>query len=94
MASAVQHVHPKTHDPRQTMHFYIDDFGATLKAEIPGRGYRLDLPSWVVTQYHYGPLARIGKNVCVSSRKCRPATARGSAFSKRPTASRWIDPKV
>lgn len=43
MASTVQHVHLKTRDPKQTMQFYIDNFGATLKAEIPGRGFRLDL---------------------------------------------------
>ena len=43
MAYGVQHVHLKTRDPKQTMQFYIDNFGATLKAEIPGRGFRLDL---------------------------------------------------
>lgn len=43
MAYAVQHVHIKTRDPKATAQFYIDNFGATLKAEIPGRGLRLDL---------------------------------------------------
>jgi catechol 2,3-dioxygenase-like lactoylglutathione lyase family enzyme len=43
MAFAVQHVHLKTRDPRQTAQFYIDNFGATLKDEIPGRGFRVDL---------------------------------------------------
>jgi 4-hydroxyphenylpyruvate dioxygenase-like putative hemolysin len=43
MAYGVQHVHLKTRDPKQTMQFYVDNFGATLKAEIPGRGFRLDL---------------------------------------------------
>ncbi len=43
MGIAVQHVHLKTRDPRQTMQFYIDNFGASLIAEIPGRGYRVDL---------------------------------------------------
>jgi catechol 2,3-dioxygenase-like lactoylglutathione lyase family enzyme len=43
MAYAVQHVHIKTRDPKTTAQFYIDNFGATLKAEIPGRGVRLDL---------------------------------------------------
>jgi catechol 2,3-dioxygenase-like lactoylglutathione lyase family enzyme len=43
MAYAVQHVHIKTRDPKQTAQFYIDNFGATVKAEIPGRGFRLDL---------------------------------------------------
>ncbi len=35
MAYAVQHVHIKTRDPKQTLQFYIDNFGATMKAEIP-----------------------------------------------------------
>lgn len=43
MAYGVQHVHLKTRDPKATMQFYVDNFGATLKAEIPGRGFRLDL---------------------------------------------------
>ena len=43
MAFAVQHVHLKTRDPKQTAQFYIDNFGATLKAEIPGRGLQVDL---------------------------------------------------
>ena len=43
MAFAVQHVHIKTRDPKSTAQFYIDNFGATMKAEIPGRGVRLDL---------------------------------------------------
>jgi catechol 2,3-dioxygenase-like lactoylglutathione lyase family enzyme len=43
MGIAVQHVHLKTRDPRQTMQFYVDNFGASLLAEIPGRGYRVNL---------------------------------------------------
>jgi catechol 2,3-dioxygenase-like lactoylglutathione lyase family enzyme len=43
MAYGIQHVHLKTPDPKATMQFYVDNFGATLKAEIPGRGFRLDL---------------------------------------------------
>ncbi|MGH7046564.1 MAG: VOC family protein [Stellaceae bacterium] len=43
MAYGIQHVHLKTRDPKATMQFYIENFGATLKAEIPGRGFRLDL---------------------------------------------------
>ena len=43
MAFAVQHVHLKTPDPQQTAQFYIENFGATLKGEIPGRGVRVDL---------------------------------------------------
>ena len=43
MSFAVQHVHLKTHDPKQTAQYYIDNFGATLKGEISGRGVRVDL---------------------------------------------------
>ena len=43
MNFAVQHVHLKTRDPKQTAQFYVDNFGATLKDEIPGRGFRVDL---------------------------------------------------
>lgn len=43
MAMEIGHVHIKTKDPRQTVQFYIDNFGAILKREIPGRGYQLDL---------------------------------------------------
>ena len=43
MAYEIQHVHLKTRDPKATMQFYVDNFGATLLAEIPGRGYRVSL---------------------------------------------------
>src|SRR5665213_1445259 len=43
MTFVVQHVHLKTHDPKQTAQFYVENFGATLKAEIPGRGFQVDL---------------------------------------------------
>ncbi len=43
MGFTVQHVHIKTHDPKQTAQFYIDNFGATMKGDIPGRGFRVDL---------------------------------------------------
>jgi catechol 2,3-dioxygenase-like lactoylglutathione lyase family enzyme len=43
MSFAIQHVHVKTRDPKQTMQFYIDNFGATYVAEIPGRGHRVNL---------------------------------------------------
>jgi predicted enzyme related to lactoylglutathione lyase len=43
MAFAVQHVHIKTNDPKETVQFYIDNFGATMKREVPGRGFQLDL---------------------------------------------------
>lgn len=43
MAYELQHVHLKTHDPKATAQFYIDNFGATMLAEIPGRGVRIRL---------------------------------------------------
>ena len=43
MAIAVQHVHLKGDDPKKTAEFYIDNLGATMIAEIPGRGFRLNL---------------------------------------------------
>ena len=43
MTFAVQHVHLKTPDPQKTAQYYIDNFGATVKAEIPGRGIQLNL---------------------------------------------------
>jgi catechol 2,3-dioxygenase-like lactoylglutathione lyase family enzyme len=43
MSFAVQHVHLKTRDPKQTVQYYIDNFGAKLKSEIPGRGFQVDL---------------------------------------------------
>ena len=44
MAMQLGHVHIKTkEDPRKVAQFYIDNFGATVKREIPGRGCQLDL---------------------------------------------------
>ena len=43
MAYEIQHVHLKTRDPKATAQFYVDNFGATLLAEIPGRGFRVSL---------------------------------------------------
>lgn len=43
MAYEIQHVHLKTRDPKATAQFYIDNFGATMLAEIPGRGVRIKL---------------------------------------------------
>ena len=43
MTFNVQHVHLKTPDPQKTAQFYIDNFGAKMKAEIPGRGVQVDL---------------------------------------------------
>ena len=43
MAIGVHHVHLKTRDPKETMQFYVDNLGATLIGEVPGRGYRVNL---------------------------------------------------
>jgi catechol 2,3-dioxygenase-like lactoylglutathione lyase family enzyme len=43
MAIAFQHVHIKTRDVAKTVQYYIDNYGATKKAEMPGRGWQLDL---------------------------------------------------
>jgi len=44
MAMQVGHVHIKTkEDPQKVAKFYIDNFGATVKRENPGRGCQLDL---------------------------------------------------
>lgn len=43
MAYEIGHVHLKSVDPQKTAAYYIDNFGAKLLAEIPGRGVRVDL---------------------------------------------------
>lgn len=43
MGFSVNHVHLKTPDPIATARFYMENFGATMKSEIPGRGVQLDL---------------------------------------------------
>jgi predicted enzyme related to lactoylglutathione lyase len=43
MTISFQHVHIKTSDVARTVQYYIDNFGATKKAEIPGRGWQVDL---------------------------------------------------
>ena len=43
MAFTIGHVHIKTRDPKQTAQFYMDNFGATMKREVDGRGFQLDL---------------------------------------------------
>ena len=44
MAMQLGHVHIKTgEDPQKVAKFYIDNFGATVKRETPGRGCQLDL---------------------------------------------------
>ena len=42
MAFNLNHVHLKTRDPAATIRFYIENFGATLKATTE-TGYKLDL---------------------------------------------------
>lgn len=43
MSFTIHHVHIKTSDPARTAQFYVDNFGAKLKADMPGRGVQLDL---------------------------------------------------
>jgi predicted enzyme related to lactoylglutathione lyase len=43
MTISFQHVHIKTQDVAGTVQYYIDNFGAVKKAEMPGRGWQLDL---------------------------------------------------
>jgi predicted enzyme related to lactoylglutathione lyase len=44
MAMEIGHVHIKTQDdPQKVAKFYVDNFGATVKRDIPGRGCQLDL---------------------------------------------------
>ena len=43
MTIAFQHVHIKTRDVAKTVQYYIENYGATKKAEIPGRGWQVDL---------------------------------------------------
>ena len=43
MALSVQHVHLKAQDVQKTVQYYTENFGATIKAEMPGRGWQLDL---------------------------------------------------
>jgi hypothetical protein len=43
MAMTLNHVHLKCADPKVTADYYINNFGGKLLAEIPGRGFRVDL---------------------------------------------------
>ena len=44
MAMQLGHVHIKTkEEPQKVARFYIDNFGAIVKRETPGRGCQLDL---------------------------------------------------
>ncbi len=43
MAFELNHVHVKSPDPQQTAKFYVDNLGAEIVDDIPGRGVRLNL---------------------------------------------------
>jgi predicted enzyme related to lactoylglutathione lyase len=43
MAITFQHVHIKTRDVAKTIQYYMENYGATKKAEMIGRGWQLDL---------------------------------------------------
>jgi catechol-2,3-dioxygenase len=43
MSYQIGHVHLKTADPKKTADYYINNFGGELLAEIPGRGFRVNL---------------------------------------------------
>ncbi len=52
MAMQIGHVHIKTNDdPQKVAKFYVDNFGATMKKDIPGRGCQLDLAR-AAAQHH------------------------------------------
>jgi catechol 2,3-dioxygenase-like lactoylglutathione lyase family enzyme len=64
MALQINHVHVKTRDPKKTVQFYVDNFGATVVSEVGKNGYRLNLHGLMVNvsdfvetqtrQQHYG----------------------------------------
>jgi catechol 2,3-dioxygenase-like lactoylglutathione lyase family enzyme len=43
MPLSFQHAHIKTRDVAKTVQYYIENFDATKKAEMVGRGWQLDL---------------------------------------------------
>ena len=43
MAFSLNHVHLKTPDPKATADWYVQNLGATVTAETPNGGFRLDL---------------------------------------------------
>ena len=43
MGINVNHVHIKTKDPIATAKYFVDNFGARIKQEIPGRGLQVDV---------------------------------------------------
>jgi catechol 2,3-dioxygenase-like lactoylglutathione lyase family enzyme len=58
MALTLQHVHLKTRDVAQTVQYYIDNFGATVKGPMAGgqqldlHGLQLNITGIVETQNH------------------------------------------
>src|SRR5262245_49983376 len=64
MTLQIDHVHVKTRDPKKTVQFYIDNFGATVVSEVGRNGYRLNLHGLMVNvsdfvetqtrEQHYG----------------------------------------
>jgi lactoylglutathione lyase len=58
MTVTLHHVHLKSRDPRATMRYYMDNFGATLKTDTPERieldldGLQLNISDIVATQKH------------------------------------------
>ena len=48
MTLQINHVHVKTRDPKKTMQFYVDNFGATVVSEVGRNGYRLNLHGLMV----------------------------------------------
>jgi hypothetical protein len=104
MAMQLGHVHIKTReDPQKVAKFYIDNFGATVKREIPGRGCQLDLhgvqlnvTTIIADQNHeqsrptimLAPLRTLGITARRSSK--RGSTTVGMcAGLPHPTARRW-----
>ena len=43
MALEINHLHVKTRDPKKTVQFYVDNFGATVVNEVGRNGFRLNL---------------------------------------------------
>jgi lactoylglutathione lyase len=64
MTLQINHVHVKTRDPKKTVQFYVENFGATVVSEVGRNGYRLNLHGLMVNvsdfvetqtrEQHYG----------------------------------------
>jgi catechol 2,3-dioxygenase-like lactoylglutathione lyase family enzyme len=64
MTLQINHVHVKTRDPKKTVQFYVNNFGATVVSEVGRNGYRLNLHGLMVNvsdfvetqtrEQHYG----------------------------------------